>query len=106
MTGGTAAATVQGPDDDDAVNHTPLSTPYHSVADTMMIVAGGLRTYESAVSGMGRTSAAPPRGAPEEARRGGVDDVRGGRLRDGPAVRRAPPGRGALVRLQHPRADH
>src|SRR5215813_309682 len=59
MTGGTAAATAQGPDDDDAVNHTPLSTPYHSVADTMMIGAGELKTYESSVSGMGRTSGAP-----------------------------------------------
>ena len=44
MTGGTEAATAQGPFSEDAVNHTPVWTAYHSEGETRMIASGELNT--------------------------------------------------------------
>src|SRR5262245_53604007 len=59
MTGGIAVATTHGPCAEDAVNHTPPCTPYHSYGETRMIGIGELNTYISEVSGIGFSTVGP-----------------------------------------------
>src|SRR4029450_1175949 len=59
MAAGIEVATTHGPCAEEAVNHTPFSTPYHWYCDTMMIGIGELKTYMREVSGIGPRSGAP-----------------------------------------------
>src|SRR5215510_3245528 len=59
MAAGTEVATTHGPCAEEAVNHTPFSTPYHWYCDTIMIGLGELKTYIREVSGIGFRSGVP-----------------------------------------------